>query len=127
MEQEALTSVYEFENQEWLDSLDFIIHHESAEHVREILDKLHQKAQHNGIDTGTQLKRQAFPLSASSPGARLLAVSYGFHGAEHNSSDLFGYRPVAHHTSHPTLSETIMEAADALYGHSTHIYRPKKS
>ncbi len=28
---------------------------------------------------------------------------------------------------HPTLSETIMEAADALYGHSTHIYRPKKN
>jgi dihydrolipoamide dehydrogenase len=27
---------------------------------------------------------------------------------------------------HPTLSETVMEAADALYGHSTHIYRPKK-
>jgi dihydrolipoamide dehydrogenase len=27
---------------------------------------------------------------------------------------------------HPTLSETIMEAADAFYGHSTHIYRPKK-
>ena len=55
MEQEELTKVYEFENQEWLDSLDFIIHHESAERVREILNKLHQKAQHNGIDTGTQL------------------------------------------------------------------------
>ncbi len=27
---------------------------------------------------------------------------------------------------HPTLSETIMEAAEAFYGHSTHIYRPKK-
>ncbi|MCS6804582.1 MAG: dihydrolipoyl dehydrogenase [Acidobacteriota bacterium] len=27
---------------------------------------------------------------------------------------------------HPTLSETIMEAADAFYGHSTHIYRPKR-
>ncbi|MFP4637272.1 MAG: dihydrolipoyl dehydrogenase [Spirochaetaceae bacterium] len=26
---------------------------------------------------------------------------------------------------HPTLSETIMEAAEAFYGHSTHIYRPK--
>lgn len=25
---------------------------------------------------------------------------------------------------HPTLSETIMEAADVLYGHATHIYRP---
>ena len=27
---------------------------------------------------------------------------------------------------HPTLSETVMEAAEAFYGHSTHIYRPKK-
>ncbi|MCL6481623.1 MAG: dihydrolipoyl dehydrogenase [Firmicutes bacterium] len=27
---------------------------------------------------------------------------------------------------HPTLSETLMEAAEALYGTSTHIYRPKK-
>ncbi|MDT8324602.1 MAG: dihydrolipoyl dehydrogenase [Bacteroidota bacterium] len=27
---------------------------------------------------------------------------------------------------HPTLSETIMEAADAYFGHSTHMYRPKK-
>ncbi|MEK6477995.1 dihydrolipoyl dehydrogenase [Catalinimonas sp. 4WD22] len=27
---------------------------------------------------------------------------------------------------HPTLSETIMEAADVLYGHATHIYRPKR-
>ena len=27
---------------------------------------------------------------------------------------------------HPTLGETIMEAADSLFGHSTHIYRPRK-
>ena len=27
---------------------------------------------------------------------------------------------------HPTLSETLMEAAEAFYGHSTHIYSPKK-
>lgn len=27
---------------------------------------------------------------------------------------------------HPTLSETVMEAAEAFYGTSTHIYRPKK-
>jgi dihydrolipoamide dehydrogenase len=27
---------------------------------------------------------------------------------------------------HPTLSETIMEAADAFHGESTHIYRPKR-
>jgi dihydrolipoamide dehydrogenase len=28
---------------------------------------------------------------------------------------------------HPTLSETVMEAAEAFFGQSTHIYRPKKS
>ena len=27
---------------------------------------------------------------------------------------------------HPTLSETLMEAAEAFYGHSTHIYTPKR-
>ncbi|MCH8326793.1 MAG: dihydrolipoyl dehydrogenase, partial [Bacteroidetes bacterium] len=27
---------------------------------------------------------------------------------------------------HPTLSETIMEAAEVFFGQSTHIYRPKK-
>ena len=27
---------------------------------------------------------------------------------------------------HPTLSETIMEAAENFFGHSTHIYKPKK-
>ncbi|MBK9097471.1 MAG: dihydrolipoyl dehydrogenase [bacterium] len=28
---------------------------------------------------------------------------------------------------HPTLSETIMEAAEVFFGQSTHVYRPKKS
>ena len=27
---------------------------------------------------------------------------------------------------HPTLSETLMESAEVFFGHSTHIYRPKK-
>jgi dihydrolipoamide dehydrogenase len=27
---------------------------------------------------------------------------------------------------HPTLSETVMEAAEVYFGHSTHMYRPKK-
>jgi dihydrolipoamide dehydrogenase len=27
---------------------------------------------------------------------------------------------------HPTMSETIMEAAEVFFGHSTHVYRPKK-
>jgi dihydrolipoamide dehydrogenase len=28
---------------------------------------------------------------------------------------------------HPTLSETIMEAAEVFFGQSTHLYRPRKS
>jgi dihydrolipoamide dehydrogenase len=28
---------------------------------------------------------------------------------------------------HPTLSETIMEAAEVFLGHSTHVYRPPKT
>lgn len=28
---------------------------------------------------------------------------------------------------HPTLSETVMEAAEAYFGHSTHMYRPKRN
>jgi dihydrolipoamide dehydrogenase len=28
---------------------------------------------------------------------------------------------------HPTLSETVMEAADAFYGHATHIFTKKKA
>jgi dihydrolipoamide dehydrogenase len=27
---------------------------------------------------------------------------------------------------HPTLSETLMEAAEVFFGHSTHVYRPKR-
>jgi dihydrolipoamide dehydrogenase len=27
---------------------------------------------------------------------------------------------------HPTLSETLMEAAEVFFGHSTHVHRPKK-
>ena len=27
---------------------------------------------------------------------------------------------------HPTLSETVMEAADVFFGESAHVYKPKK-
>ena len=27
---------------------------------------------------------------------------------------------------HPTMSETLMEAAEVFFGHSTHVHRPKK-
>ena len=29
--------------------------------------------------------------------------------------------------AHPTLSETLMEAAEAVFGHATHVYRPKRA
>ena len=28
--------------------------------------------------------------------------------------------------AHPTLSETVMESAEAFFGHATHIHRPKR-
>jgi dihydrolipoamide dehydrogenase len=28
--------------------------------------------------------------------------------------------------AHPTMSETLMEAAEVFFGHATHVYRPKK-
>jgi dihydrolipoamide dehydrogenase len=28
---------------------------------------------------------------------------------------------------HPTLSETVMEAAELFYGHSSHLYKPNKN
>ena len=28
--------------------------------------------------------------------------------------------------AHPTLSETVMEAAETFFGHATHVYRPKR-
>jgi dihydrolipoamide dehydrogenase len=28
--------------------------------------------------------------------------------------------------AHPTLSETLMEAAEVFFGHSTHVHRPKR-
>jgi dihydrolipoamide dehydrogenase len=28
--------------------------------------------------------------------------------------------------AHPTLSETMMEAAETFFGHATHVYRPKR-
>ena len=28
--------------------------------------------------------------------------------------------------AHPTLSETVMEAAEVFFGESTHVYKPKK-
>jgi pyruvate dehydrogenase E1 component len=41
--------IIEFENQEWLDSLDYIINHEDAERVEDLLLKLQTRAQQKGI------------------------------------------------------------------------------
>ena len=43
------SEVYAFENQEWVDSLNYIIQHERPERVREILDTLWQETQRHGI------------------------------------------------------------------------------
>ncbi|MFO7852140.1 MAG: pyruvate dehydrogenase (acetyl-transferring), homodimeric type [Bacteroidota bacterium] len=42
-------SIYHFENQEWIDSLNYIIRHESPERVIEILDLLIGRANRDGI------------------------------------------------------------------------------
>lgn len=43
------SNIYEFENKEWLASLDFIIEKEPAERVTEILELLQDRARQNGI------------------------------------------------------------------------------
>jgi pyruvate dehydrogenase E1 component len=41
--------IYEFENREWIESLEYIIKNESKERVRELLDLLSEYAENNGI------------------------------------------------------------------------------
>ncbi len=53
MKQKELTQIYEFENQEWLESLDYILQNESPERVRELLQLLQEKAQQHGITLDT--------------------------------------------------------------------------
>jgi len=50
MSQNELSSIYSFENQEWIESLDYIIEHESPERVKEIIDLLYSRAQERGIE-----------------------------------------------------------------------------
>lgn len=47
---------YEFENEEWLASLDFIIDNESSKRVREIIGLLHQRARNRGISLPATVK-----------------------------------------------------------------------
>jgi pyruvate dehydrogenase E1 component len=46
---EEIAEIYQFEDREWLDSLDYIIKNEPADRVKEILGKLYHKAQLHGI------------------------------------------------------------------------------
>ena len=49
MSREELAEIYAFEDREWLESLEYIIQNEPAERVKDILNKLSQKAQQSGI------------------------------------------------------------------------------
>jgi len=49
MPKQELKEIYEFENQEWLSSLDYILENESPERAKEILQKLREKAEANGV------------------------------------------------------------------------------
>ncbi len=43
------SDIYEFENREWIESLDYVLQHESPERVRELLSLLQQQAQQHGV------------------------------------------------------------------------------
>ncbi|MDD3811798.1 MAG: pyruvate dehydrogenase (acetyl-transferring), homodimeric type, partial [Bacteroidales bacterium] len=50
MENKELAKMFEAENQEWIDSLDYIIENEGSERAREILLMLQSRSQLKGID-----------------------------------------------------------------------------
>ncbi|NBC83004.1 MAG: pyruvate dehydrogenase (acetyl-transferring), homodimeric type [Bacteroidetes bacterium] len=50
MNKKAQDETYSFENQEWIESLDFIIENEPPERVKEIIDLLYSRAQEKGIE-----------------------------------------------------------------------------
>ncbi len=47
--------IHEFENKEWIDSLEYIINHESSERVKEILNLLKEHAKEQGINLPGEL------------------------------------------------------------------------
>ncbi len=49
MNQQELEQVYSFEDQEWIDSLDYLLENEPPERVRILLEKLQARAQERGI------------------------------------------------------------------------------
>jgi pyruvate dehydrogenase E1 component len=67
---DEITEIYEFEDREWLESLDFIIKNEPPERVREILQKLYNKAQRHGISvsiSGTTPYINTIPAEEEEP------------------------------------------------------------
>ncbi|WPP51075.1 pyruvate dehydrogenase (acetyl-transferring), homodimeric type [Catalinimonas niigatensis] len=55
MSKEELAEVYAFENQEWLNSLDYLLENESPERVREVLQKLQKKAAASGVSVSEDI------------------------------------------------------------------------
>lgn len=51
MDHKELSEIYEFENREWIASLDYLLENESPERVKEILQLLQEKAQQHGVIT----------------------------------------------------------------------------
>ncbi|MFP4092976.1 MAG: pyruvate dehydrogenase (acetyl-transferring), homodimeric type [Cyclobacteriaceae bacterium] len=60
MSKEELAEVYEFENQEWLDSLEYLLENESPDRVREVLTKLQQKAEAEGVSITSKVNTPYF-------------------------------------------------------------------
>lgn len=55
MEIENKAEIYEFENKEWIDSLEYIIRNESPERVQELIERLQNHAQKKGISSTLKL------------------------------------------------------------------------
>jgi pyruvate dehydrogenase complex dehydrogenase (E1) component len=51
MEMNKENDVYEFENKEWIDSLEYIIRNESPERVQDLIERLQNHAQKKGISS----------------------------------------------------------------------------
>jgi len=58
MKNKQSAEIYEFENKEWVDSLEYIIRHEAPERVQDLLERMLNHAQRKGI---------AAPLKTNTP------------------------------------------------------------
>lgn len=55
MEKNIESEVYEFENKEWIDSLEYIIKNESPERVQDLIERLQNHAQKKGISSSLKI------------------------------------------------------------------------